>query len=68
MKPLLHLYIDETGSRRPDRKPNEQPPKHDFFAMGGLLINEEDESCQWAPKSPRMWACNFPYLTGEGAR
>lgn len=43
MKPLLHLYIDETGSRRPDRKPNEHPPKHDFFAMGGLLINEEDE-------------------------
>lgn len=43
MPSSVHLYIDESGSRRPDRKAHEQMPKHDYFAMGGLLINEEDE-------------------------
>jgi hypothetical protein len=41
-QPLLHLYIDETGSRHLDRA--SVTPKHgnDWFAMGGVLINEED--------------------------
>ncbi|MDX8443072.1 hypothetical protein [Mesorhizobium australafricanum] len=34
----------------------------------GIKLSRSLYECQWAPKSPRMWACNFPYLTGEGAR
>jgi Protein of unknown function (DUF3800) len=42
-QPLLHLYIDETGPRHPDRAA--VPTKHgnDWFAIGGLLIRAEDE-------------------------
>ena len=42
-QPLLHLYIDETGSRHPDRLA--VPTKHgfDWFAIGGVLIRAEDE-------------------------
>jgi hypothetical protein len=42
-QPLLHLYIDETGPRHPDRAA--VPTKHgfDWFAMGGILIRAEDE-------------------------
>lgn len=43
MPECLNFYLDESGSRRPDRRPNEKAPKHDFFAMGGVLINEEEE-------------------------
>jgi|SRR5882724_8855093 len=42
-QPLLHLYIDETGPRHPDRAA--VPTKHgnDWFAIGGVLIRAEDE-------------------------
>ena len=38
----MHLYIDESGARRPDRKPAEpRADRLDYFALGGVLINEE---------------------------
>jgi hypothetical protein len=42
-QPLLHLYMDETGPRHPDRAA--VPTKHgnDWFAIGGVLIRAEDE-------------------------
>ncbi len=39
----VHLYIDDSGSRRPDR--TERSARKDgmhYFALGGILINEED--------------------------
>jgi len=36
----------------------ELPPRTDVQSSNGR--------CQWAPKFPRMWASNFPYLAGEG--
>ncbi|ANL39520.1 DUF3800 domain-containing protein [Rhizobium phaseoli] len=43
MAKSVNLYIDDSGSRKPDRSPNEQPPKFDYFAMGGFMIDEEEE-------------------------
>jgi hypothetical protein len=42
LSPVMHLYLDETGARHPDRAA--VVPKHgcDWFAIGGMLINEED--------------------------
>lgn len=41
--PELHLYIDDSGSREPDREPaEERRDQMDYFALGGILINEED--------------------------
>jgi hypothetical protein len=43
MVEAVNLYLDDTGNRRLDHKPNYQPPPFDFFGLGGVLINEEDE-------------------------
>lgn len=42
-RPEYHLFIDDTGSRDPDREPSEQRRDHlDCFGLGGILIKEED--------------------------
>ena len=39
----IHLFFDDTGSRRPDRLPGEQRQDGmDCFGLGGILVNEED--------------------------
>ncbi len=45
MVQVINFYLDESGSKCPDRNPKDQLPKHghDFFAFGGVLIKEEDE-------------------------
>jgi hypothetical protein len=43
LAPLLHLYLDETGPRHPDRKQDPAAHGFDWFALGGILINAEDE-------------------------
>jgi Protein of unknown function (DUF3800) len=42
-RPLLHLYIDETGPRHPDRSAALSNHGFDWFAIGGILIRAEDE-------------------------
>lgn len=41
---ILNFYVDDSGTRRPNRKPLRFDPNlHEFFALGGVLINEEEE-------------------------
>ena len=40
---VIHFYMDDSGSRHPDRKPNPSAHGNDWFALGGILIHEEDE-------------------------
>ncbi len=40
--PLFHLYIDETGSRHPDKPGTVAKHGNDWFAIGGILIKDED--------------------------
>lgn len=42
VSPLLHLYVDETGTRHPDRPGTAAKHGHDWFAIGGILIKDED--------------------------
>jgi hypothetical protein len=42
--PLFHLYIDETGSRHPDKEASTAKHGFDWFGLGGLLITQEDEA------------------------
>lgn len=44
MKNVLNFYIDDSGTRHPTEDRGTKP-KHgyDWFAFGGILINEEDE-------------------------
>lgn len=41
--PIYNLYLDDSGTRHPDRT-LATSPKGDWFALGGVLIKEEDEA------------------------
>jgi len=41
---VLNFYMDDSGTRHPDKKPSRPEGYGDFFALGGVLIQEEDES------------------------
>jgi hypothetical protein len=42
---VMHLYMDDSGTRHPDRKPKYMPEHgRDWFSLGGVLIKQEDES------------------------
>jgi len=44
MPRILNFYMDDSGTRTPNRKPLAFNPRaRNFFALGGVLINEEDE-------------------------
>jgi hypothetical protein len=43
MPEILCLYLDDSGTRNPDRKTNE-PAYRDWFAQGGIIFREEDET------------------------
>lgn len=42
MPQVYCLYIDDSGTRNPDRNPHGKQFK-DWFALGGILVKEEDE-------------------------
>jgi hypothetical protein len=42
--PLLHLYIDESGSRHPDKAGVQSKRGDDWFSIGGVLIEQEREA------------------------
>jgi hypothetical protein len=45
MPRILNFYMDDSGTRTPNRKPLPfNPHERNFFALGGVLINEEDEA------------------------
>ena len=68
MPRVLNFYMDDSGTRTPNRKPlSFSPDIRDFFALGGVLINEEDEA------EPRKlysdfcsrWSINYPLHSVE---
>lgn len=40
----MNLYLDDSGTRNPDRVPG-QVPKHgyDWFGIGGVMLRDKDE-------------------------
>lgn len=43
-KPEFLLYMDESGSRDPDRHPRQQAYSPDWFGIGGILVKASDKS------------------------
>lgn len=40
----MNFYMDDTGTRKPDRLPTSfNPNSPNFFGLGGILVNSEDE-------------------------
>jgi hypothetical protein len=78
MPKVLSLYVDDSGTRNPDRKRPEKLQFRDWFTLGGYTVNEEDEGkvrtehanfCEaWGIKYPlhsydiRATAENFKWL------
>jgi hypothetical protein len=44
MPDVMTLYIDDSGTRNPDRHPNDALPSHghDWFALGGVLVRDDE--------------------------
>ena len=43
---VLNFYLDDSGTRHPSRDPGRRPEHgYDWFALGGVLVSEEDEVC-----------------------
>lgn len=44
MQKIYHLYLDDSGTRHPDRKPGRKPAHgNDWFGLGGVIIAKDDE-------------------------
>jgi hypothetical protein len=44
MADVMHLYVDDSGTRNPDKAPGRMPAHgYDWFSLGGVLIRREDE-------------------------
>lgn len=41
---ILNLYLDDSGTRHPSRKPGKKAAHgYDWFSLGGVLVRDEDE-------------------------
>jgi hypothetical protein len=65
---VLNFYMDDSGTRTPNRKPliyNKNT--REFFALGGILINEEDEALARKLYSEfcSRWSITYPLHSVE---
>jgi hypothetical protein len=59
----MHLYIDDSGSRDPDHEPSRnRQDGMDYFALGGILMNEEDVDALYTAHKVfcEQWGINYP--------
>ena len=57
----MHFYMDDSGTRNPDRHPGRVPAHgYDWFALGGVLLKEEDEETVRAARSDLYRQWNLP--------
>ncbi len=68
MPRILNFYMDDSGTRSPNRKPLAyRSGVRDFFALGGVMVNEEDEASarslydQFCAK----WSISYPLHSVE---
>ncbi|HHY50480.1 MAG TPA: DUF3800 domain-containing protein [Alphaproteobacteria bacterium] len=68
MVKTLNFYMDDSGPRHPDRKPDRKAAHgRDWFAFGGILINDEDEPRARALHADFMkrWSIASPLHSSE---
>jgi hypothetical protein len=41
--PLIYLYLDDSGSRKPDRARAARASPYDYFAIGGFMVDAEND-------------------------
>ncbi|MGQ0835847.1 MAG: DUF3800 domain-containing protein [Gammaproteobacteria bacterium] len=63
MPQTFNFYMDDSGTRRPNRRPLRFDAEHpEFFAMGGILIADEDEDAarDAHAKLYERWGLTYP--------
>ena len=68
MPRVINFYLDDSGTRSPNRKPlTFDPRRHEFFALGGVLISEEDEGAVRAAydRFCHAWRITYPLHSVE---
>jgi hypothetical protein len=44
--PILNLYLDDSGTRHPSKKPGKKAAHgFDWFALGGVLVRNQPAAC-----------------------
>lgn len=64
----MNFYMDDSGTRTPDRKPLQfQAKARQFFALGGILVNEEDEAAARKLHADfcSQWSISYPLHSVE---
>jgi hypothetical protein len=64
----MHLYLDDSGTRHPDRDPGQKPAhKYDWFGIGGVVLRESDEDAVRAKHAAlcAKWQINYPLHSTE---
>lgn len=64
----LNFYMDDSGTRHPDHKVGRRPAHgYDWFALGGILISEEDEDLarEMHAKFINKWDIAWPLHSSE---
>jgi hypothetical protein len=62
MPKVMSLYLDDSGTRNPDRKAPKQFMFRDWFALGGFLANEGDEGAIETKHADfcKAWGITYP--------
>lgn len=62
MPKVLALYLDDSGTRNPDRKRPEKLQFRDWFTLGGYTVHEEDEGQVSTAHAGfcEAWRINYP--------
>ena len=68
MPNVMHFYMDDSGTRHPDRNPGKPPAHgHDWFGLGGVLIKEKDEDdardVYYAFR--KRWGLSIPFRSAD---
>jgi hypothetical protein len=65
----LRFYIDDSGTRSPDRRQRDPKPdiRNDWFALGGVLVKEEDEAEARELRSEfcERWGIDYPLHSSD---
>lgn len=68
MAEVLNLYLDDSGTRHPDKKPGRSPAHgYDWFGMGGVLIDQfaEEREKKRHDEFCKQWNIDFPLRSAD---
>lgn len=68
MTDIINFYMDDSGTRHPDRKIGREPSHgYDYFSLGGILVDEKNEERvrQLYQEFCNNWSIDYPLHSSE---